>query len=95
MYPNDPGLKKKSSLKFLLVGLVPGILLGLFGSLVESSMKEPFKLMLDVWGLYTDFIPEILAKRRRRCGSASLISNCTMYFSACWAFFWAPVRHSV
>ena len=57
MYPNDPGLKKKSSLNFLLVVIVPGILLGLFGSLVESSTKEPFKLMFDVWGLYTISFP--------------------------------------
>jgi hypothetical protein len=62
MYPNDPGLKKKSSLKFLLVATVPGMLLGLFGSLVESSMKEPFKLMFDVWGLYTNFIPDLYGK---------------------------------
>jgi hypothetical protein len=52
MYPNDLALKKKSSFKaFLLVAIVPGILLGLCGSLVESGTKEPFKLMFDVWGV--------------------------------------------
>ena len=50
---------------FLLVAIVPGMLLGLFGALVESGMKEPFKLMFDVWGLYTSFIPELFGKALR------------------------------
>ena len=78
MYPNDPGLKKKSSLKFLLVAIVPGMLLGLFGALVESSMREPFKLMFDVWGLYTDFIPELFGKALRALWFG--ITNLKLYY---------------
>lgn len=75
---NDPGLKKKSSLNFLLVVLVPGILLGLCGSLVESGTKEPFKLMWDVWGLCTSFIPEMFSKASKALWFG--ITNLKLYY---------------
>ena len=57
---------------------MPGILLGLCGSLVESGTKEPFKLMFDVWGLCTSFIPELFGKALRALWFG--ITNLKLYY---------------
>lgn len=60
--PSQPRKKIFSFRNCLLIATVPGAFLGFVGSLVESSRKEPFALMFQVWGLCTDFLPKYFSK---------------------------------
>jgi hypothetical protein len=53
--PSDLQRKKES---LILMGIVPGAFLGLCGALIESSMKEPFKLAFGLCGFVRTQIPE-------------------------------------
>jgi hypothetical protein len=54
----DPSELQRKKKPLFLVGIVPGAFLGLCGSLIESSMKEPFKLAFGLSDFIRTQIPE-------------------------------------
>jgi hypothetical protein len=55
--------KKRFTFKnILLVTALAGTFLGICGSLVEASMKDPFRLAFDIWGTYRSQVPEQVSK---------------------------------
>ncbi len=65
--PSQPQKKRLTFKQSLFGPVLLGGVLGLFASLIESTMKDPFKLMWDLFGL--------LPWRSRCCGSTCLWSG--------------------
>lgn len=48
--------------RVLLATALAGMFLGICGSLVEASMKEPFRQAFEFWGIYKSQVPEQVGK---------------------------------
>jgi len=62
MGPDPSELQGKKKKSLILMGIAPGALLGVIGSLVESSMKQPFKLAFELCTMVQTMLPEHFGK---------------------------------
>ncbi len=63
----DPGAlqprKKRFTFRLIFfIIVVAGVFLGIAGSLVEATMKEPYKLAFDCWAIYRGQVLEAVSK---------------------------------